>query len=119
MADSGHFVNLTETGGLTRAGQHYQTDSQEGESHSRNFQSRMQEAQGGMRGRAGLQFLGMTATHSENLKALGAHFAEQAVRAVRGEQAIVTGEDDAVTGQAHTASHVEGQATAFRRPINT
>lgn len=117
MSDS-NFVNLNETGALTRSGQHYQTDGQDSAAQSANFRGKMSQSQSGLRGRAGMQFVGMTDTHSENLKRLGAQFAEQAVRAVRGEQAISAGEDESVTTQQATVSTVDGQTSTLNRPIN-
>jgi hypothetical protein len=115
---SDKFVNLTETGALTRTGHHYQGDNQDSLAQSDRFRNQMAQSQSGLRGRAGLQFMGMTGTHAENLKRLGAHFAEQAVRAVRGEQTILAGEDESVTTQQTTASTVEGQVSTLNRQIN-
>lgn len=115
---SDQFVNLNETGALTRSGQSYQTDAQDSQTQSNNFRGKMSQSQAGLRGRAGTQFTGMTDTHSENLKRLGAQFAEQAVRAVRGEQAVTTGEDEAVNTQQAGVSNVESQISTLSRPIN-
>jgi hypothetical protein len=112
------YVNLTETGALTQTGHRYNTDAQDGHAQSDAFRNRMADSHAGLRGRAGLQFSGMTGTHAENLKRLGAQFAEQAVRAVRGEQAIRPGEEEAVSTQQVSASNVETQVSTLSRPIN-
>lgn len=113
------FVHLEEVGGLTRAGQGYQADAQDGQSQSASFRSRMEQSQVGLQGRAGLQFMGMTDTHASNLVRLGQQFAEQAIRAVRGEQAIVTGDDESVATQQTVASNVDGQISTMSRVINS
>lgn len=112
------FVNLNETGALTRSGQGYDGNAQDGASESRSFQGRMDQSQQGLRGRAGIQFSGMTTQHAGNLVALGRQFAEQAFRVVRGEQAVVTADDDAFTTQQAIASNVDTQTSAVTRPIN-
>jgi hypothetical protein len=112
------FVNLNETGALTRAGQGYGQDADSGATESRTFQGRMDQSQQGLRGRAGTQFTSMTTQHAGNLALLGRQFAEQAYRAVRGEQAIVTADDEAVTAQQATVSTVDTQTSVISRPIN-
>ncbi|MPZ27663.1 MAG: hypothetical protein GEV12_14950 [Micromonosporaceae bacterium] len=112
------FVNLSDRGALTRAGQGYDGSAQDGTAESRSFQGRMDQSQQGLRGRAGMQFTGMTTQHAGNLVALGRQFAEQAFRAVRGEQAVVTADDDAFTTQQTIASTVDTQTSAVTRPIN-
>jgi hypothetical protein len=49
---------------------------------------------------------------------LGSQFAEQAFRAVRGEQTIVGSDDDAHSLQATSASTVDTQTSTINRPIN-
>jgi hypothetical protein len=112
------FVNLNETGALSRAGQGYDGNAQDGVSESRTFQSRMDQSQAGLRGRAGLQFTGVTSQHAGNLALLGRQFAEQAYRAVKGEQAVVAADDEAVTAQQAVASTIDTQTSAINRPIN-
>lgn len=112
------YLNLTETGALTRAGQGYGQDADAGASESRSFQGRMDQSQQGLRGRAGLQFTGLTTQHAGNLARLGRQFAEQAYRAVKGEQAVLSADDEAFTAQQAAASTVDTQASALTRPIN-
>lgn len=116
---SGDFVNLNDIGQLTRAGQGYGADAESGANESRTFENRMSVSQAGLRGRAGMQFTGMTGTHAGNLRLLGAQFAEQALRAVRGEQTVVSADEDAHNVQQATASTVESQTSMITRPINT
>jgi hypothetical protein len=115
---SDNFVNLNEQGALTRAGQGYDADSQDSQGESRNFQGRMDSSQSGLRGRTGVQFTGLTSQHAGNLAMLGSQFAEQAFRAVRGEQTIVGSDDDAHSLQATSASTVDTQTSTINRPIN-
>lgn len=112
------YVNLNETGVLTQAGQGYDSDAQDGGTESRNFRGRMEQSQPGLRGRAGLQFTGLTTQHAGNLQLLGQQFANQAYRAVKGEQALLTADDDAFTAQQAVASTVDTQSTEVTRPIN-
>ena len=114
-----NFVNLEEVGGLSRAGQSYDADAQDGQAQSSAFRGRMEQSHAGLRGRTGLQFTGMTDTHSSNLVRLGEQFARQAIRAVRGEQAIVAGDDESFGVQQVTASTVEGQVTQLNRTVNS
>jgi hypothetical protein len=115
---SSEFVHLEEVGGLTQAGRGYQGDAQDSQTQSQAFRSRMEQSQVGLQGRAGLQFMGMTDTHASNLVRLGQQFAEQAIRAVRGEQAIVTGDDESFAVQQTVASTVDGQVSTMSRSIN-
>jgi hypothetical protein len=112
------YVNLSETGGLIQAGQRYDTEGTDSQATARNFQGRMDQSQQGLRGRTGLQFTTMTTQHSSNLALLGQQFAEQAYRAVKGEQAIVNADDEAHDLQTVTASGVDTQTSAINRPIN-
>jgi hypothetical protein len=112
------YVNLNEVGGLSGAGEGYGADADTGVTEARKFQGRMDASQQGLRGRAGASFTNTTGTHATNLRLLGQQFAEQAVRAVRGEQAIVASDDESVTAQQATASTVDGQTSLMSRPVN-
>lgn len=112
------YVNLNETGALTQAGQGYDTNSQDGATESRNFRSRMDQSQIGLRGRSGLQFTNLTTQHAGNLQLLGQQIANQAYRAVKGEQTLVATDDEAFSLQQAVASNVDTQTTTFNRPIN-
>lgn len=112
------YVNLSETGGLTQAGQRYDAEGDDSQATARTFQSRMDQSQQGLRGRTGIQFTNMTTQHGGNLALLGQQFAQQAYRAVKGEQAIVTADDEAHDIQTVTASTVDTQTSAISRPIN-
>jgi hypothetical protein len=95
------FVNLNEAGALTQAGHGYRQDADAGVTESRSFQRRMDQSQPGLRGRAGREFTALT-TH----------------RAVKGEQAILSADDEAFTAQQAAASMVDSQSSALTRPIN-
>jgi hypothetical protein len=112
------YVNLNEVGGLSRAGQGYSADADSGANEARSFDGRMAASHQGLIGRTGTQFIGMTGTHSTNLQLLGAQFAEQAVRAVRGEETIVAADEESLGAQQATATTVEGQVSLMSRPIN-
>jgi hypothetical protein len=113
-----NFVNLNDVGGLSTAGRAYGADADTGASEARTFEGRMAASHQGLRGRAGMSFTGMTGTHSANLQLLGQRFAEQAVRAVRGEQTIVSSDDESFTAQQATATTVDGQTSLMSRTIN-
>jgi hypothetical protein len=112
------FVNLNEAGALTQAGHGYRQDADAGVTESRSFQRRMDQSQPGLRGRAGREFTALTTQHAGNLARLGRQFAEQAHRAVKGEQAILSADDEAFTAQQAAASMVDSQSSALTRPIN-
>lgn len=112
------FVNLNDDGALTRTGHGYGQDADTGQTESRNFRSRMDQSQQGLRGRAGLQFTGLTTQHAGNLTRLGQQFAEQAYRLVKGEEAVVTADGEAFTTQQPVTSTVDGQTSTLTRPIN-
>lgn len=112
------YVNLSEVGGLTRAGQGYGEDAESSQNESRNFVSRMDQSQQGLRGRTGTQFTNMVGQHGANLALLGRQFAEQAYRAVKGEEAIVATDDEGYDVQQSTAATVHDQTSLINRPIN-
>lgn len=113
-----NYVNLNEVGGLTQSGQGYGGEADTGAAEARTFASRMEASQTGLRGRTGAQFTNVTGTHGGNLALLAQQFAEQAVRAVRGEQTIVAADDEAHGAQQGTAASIEGQTSLISRPIN-
>lgn len=115
---AGEYVNLNDVGVLTRSGQGYDANAQDNEAESRTFSGRMDASRQGLRGSAGTTFTNVAETHSANLVALAGHLAEQAVRAVRGEQTVVTADDEAHAAQSSTVSTVESNTTAVNRPIN-
>ncbi|HLU46094.1 MAG TPA: hypothetical protein VKZ67_13950 [Natronosporangium sp.] len=112
------YVNLSEAGGLTQAGQRYDAEADDSQATARTFQGRMDQSQQGLRGRTGMQFTSMTTQHSTNLALLGRQFAQQAYRAVKGEQAILNADDEAHDLQSVTASTVDTQTSSISRPIN-
>jgi hypothetical protein len=115
---AGDYVNLNDVGALTRSGQGYDGTAQDNAAESRTFAGRMDVSRQGLRGSAGTTFTGIADMHSGNLVLLANHIAEQAVRAVRGEQTVVTSDDDANTAQTGTMQTVEGLSTSNARPIN-
>jgi hypothetical protein len=114
---AGEFVNLNEVGGLTQAGRQYDASAQDGQGASRKFLGQMQASERGLRGGAGSTFTGITSTHGGNMTLLAKQIAEQAIRAVRGEESIVTADDDSVTAQQPVGSAVEGATTTMSRTI--
>jgi hypothetical protein len=110
-------VNLNDVGALTRSGQGYGTTAEDNQAESRNFASRMEASQQGLRGAAGGTFSRVADTHGGNLTQLANQIAEQAVRAVRGERTIVTADEEADSSQGSTAASVDGATSAVSRPI--
>jgi hypothetical protein len=115
---AGDYVNLNDVGALTRSGQGYDTNAQDSAAESRTFSGRMDVSRQGLRGSAGTTFTNVAEAHSGNLVTLAGHIAQQALRAVRGEQAVVTADDEANAAQSSTVSTVETNMTAVSRPIN-
>lgn len=114
---AGEFVNLNEAGALTRSGQGYDGTAEDHAGESRTFSGRMDASHQGLRGAAGTTFTGVAEGHSANLTALAAQIAQQALRAVRGESAIVSSDVDADSAQSAAVSAVDSQGTALSRPI--
>lgn len=114
---AGEFVNLNEVGTLTRSGQGYEGTAEDSNAESRTFAGRMDASKQGLRGAAGNTFTNVADTHSSNLVQLANQIAAQAVRAVRGENTILTADEDAHTAQQVSVSTVEGQSSAVSRPI--
>ncbi len=114
----GDFVNLNDVGTLTRSAQGYEGVADDKSSESRSFSGKMDASQRGLIGSSGTTFTNVAGTHSDNLAQLANRIAEQAVRAARGEKTLVSADDDATTAQSGTQSTVEGNVSAFSRPIN-
>jgi hypothetical protein len=114
---AGDYVNLNEVGTLTRSGQGYEGTAEDNVAESRNFAGRMDASQQGLRGAAGTTFTNVADMHGGNLVQLGNQIAQQALRAVRGEQTVVNADQDSDTAQAVTLTSVEAQSTAVSRPI--
>lgn len=114
----GNFVNLNETGVLSRSGQGYDANAQEQNAQSQQFRGRMEASQQGLRGAAGNTFTNVSHLSSANLTQLANRIAEQAVRAVRAENKIVTADEDAHSVQQVNVSNMEAHASAVSRPIN-
>jgi len=115
MAD---FVNLNETGVLTRSGQGYGANAEDQNAESNNFRGRMDSSQRGLIGAAGTTFTAVADISAGNLVQLANRIVEQAVRAVRAERTLVTADVDATTAQQVSVSNVEQHASAVSRPIN-
>lgn len=114
---AGDYVNLNEVGALTKSGQGYEGTAEEKAGESRTFSGRMDASRQGLRGAAGTTFTSVADQHSGNLTQLANQIAQQALRAVRGEQTIVSADQDSDTAQAPTLTAVETQTTAVSRPI--
>lgn len=115
MAD---YVNLNDVGALTRSGQGYDGVAQDKAGEARSFVGKMEASQRGLIGHAGTTFTNVAETHGGNLAQLAQRIAEQAVRAVRGEQTLLTADQDSQSHQTSTLSAVEGNTSAVSRPIN-
>lgn len=114
---AGDYVNLNEVGALTNAGQGYDGTAEDKAAESRTFNGRMEASRQGLRGAAGTTFTSVADQHSGNLVQLANQIAQQALRAVRGEQTIVNADEDSNTAQAPTMAAVDTQSSAISRPI--
>jgi len=114
---AGEYVNLNEVGALTQSGHGYEGTADDKATESRNFSGRMDVSRQGLKGAAGTTFTSVADQHTGNLVQLANQIAQQAMRAVRGEQTIVTADQDSETAQAPTLTAVDTQSTAVSRPI--
>jgi hypothetical protein len=114
---AGEYVNLNDVGALTRSGQGYDSTADDNAAESRTFVGRMDASRQGLRGAAGTTFTNIAGSHGDNLVLLANQIADQALRAVRGEQAVVTADDDADSAQSTTLAATDGQTQAVSRPI--
>jgi hypothetical protein len=114
---AGEYVNLNDVGVLTRSGQGYDTTAEDNTAESRSFAGRMDASRQGLRGTAGTTFTNVAETHSGNLVQLANQIADQAVRAVRGEQTVVSSDEEADTAQSSAFTAVQNQSQAVSRPI--
>jgi uncharacterized protein YukE len=113
-----NFVNLNEVGVLSRSGQGYGTNAEDHNAESHSFRGRMDASQQGLKGAAGNTFTNVADTSSNNLVQVANRIVEQAVRAVRTENALVVSDEDAHGAQQVSLSNVEAHASAVSRPIN-
>lgn len=114
---AGEYVNLNDVGALTRSGQGYDANADDNAAESRAFIGRMETSRQGLRGAAGSTFTTIADTHGNNVMLLANQIAEQAMRAVRSEQTVVSADSDADAAQATTLAAAEGQTQAVSRPI--
>jgi hypothetical protein len=114
---AGEYVNLNDVGMLTRSGQGYDTTAEDNTAESRSFAGRMDASRQGLRGAAGTTFTNVAEMHSGNLVQLANQIAQQAVRAVRGEQTVVSSDEEADVAQSSAFTAVESQSQAVSRPI--
>lgn len=113
-----NFVNLNEVGVLTHSGQQYGGNAEDQGAEARNFLGRMESVQPGLRGSAGNTFQGVSYGTTSNLTQLANLIADQAIRAVRTEDTLVTSDDDAHAAQQVTLSAVDSHTSALARGIN-
>lgn len=113
-----NFVNLNEVGVLTHSGQQYSGNAEDQGAEARSFLGRMESVQPGLRGSAGNTFQGVSHATTANLTQLANLIAEQAVRAVRTENTLVTADEDSHTVQQPTLSSVDAHTSALARGIN-
>jgi ABC-type branched-subunit amino acid transport system ATPase component len=112
------FVNLNETGVLSKSGQGYGANAEDQNSESHSFRGRMDASQGGLKGAAGNTFTNVADTSANNLVQLANRIVEQAVRAVRAENTLITADEDATGVQQVSVSNMDSHASAVSRPIN-
>lgn len=114
---AGDYVNLNDVGALTQSGRGYDATAEDKASESRSFAGRMDASKAGLKGSAGTTFSGAADQHSANLTQLANQIAQQAMRAVRGEKTVITGDQDADQAQSAAASDIDSQTSAVSRPI--
>jgi hypothetical protein len=115
---SGRYVNLNESDGLATAGQGYSTNSEDHYSASRNFGGKMEAAHHGLKGTAGTTFYGLSDLSQSNLTQIANRIATQARRAVKGNQLIVSGDQEADHAQHPTVAAQQNLAPQVSREIN-
>jgi hypothetical protein len=113
-----NFVNLNEAGVLSRSGQGYGANAEDHNAESHGFRGRMDASQAGLKGAAGNTFTTIADTSANNLVQLANRIAEQAVRAVRAENTLITADEDATGAQQVSLSNMDSHASALSRPIN-
>lgn len=112
------FVNLNETGVLSRSGQSYDSNAEDQNAQSQQFRGQMEASHQGLKGAAGTTFTGVAGLSASNLTQLANQIAEQAVRAVRAEHTLVGADEDADSVQQVNVGNMETHASAVSRPIN-
>lgn len=113
-----NFVNLNEAGVLSKSGQGYYANAEDQNSESHDFRGRMEASHHGLRGAAGNTFTSVAGLSAANLTQLANQIADQAVRAVRGEDALVTADEDADSAERPNITNMEDHSSAVSRPIN-
>ena len=103
-----NFVNLNEQGLLSQTGRNYDGTAQDSDAEARSFGGRMDASRTYLRGSAGNTFTGVAQTNTGNLTLLATQIADQAYRAVRAEQAVVSADGDAHTAQGGAQQSAEG-----------
>jgi len=114
-----NFVNLNETGVLSQSGKGYEGTAEDQSAESGSFRGRMDASHGGLKGAAGSTFTNVAQMSASNLTQLANQIAEQAVRAVRAENTLVTSDEDAHSAQQPSMANMESHASAVSRPINS
>ncbi len=115
---AGNYVNLNDAGVLTQSGQGYEANSEDQFGESRNFLGRMDASKQGLKGSAGNTFTGVSDMSGGNLTQLANLIAEQAVRAVRTENTLLTADDDSTSAQQTSVAGMESHASVLSRGIN-
>lgn len=113
-----NFVNLNEVGVLTHVGQQYGGNAEDQGAEARNFLGRMESVQPGLRGSAGNTFQSVSYQSTSNLTQLANLIADQAMRAVRTEDVLVTSDEDAHAAEMVTLSAVDSHTANLSRGIN-
>jgi hypothetical protein len=114
----GNFVNLNETGVLSQSGKGYSGTAEDQSAESTSFRGRMDASHSGLKGAAGNTFTNVAQTSASNLTQLANQIADQAVRAVRAENTLVTADEDAHSAQQPSVANMESHSSAVSRQIN-
>jgi hypothetical protein len=114
-----NYVNLNETGVLSQSGKGYGGTAEDQSAESTSFRGRMDASHTGLKGAAGNTFTNVSDMSASNLTQLANQIADQAVRAVRAENTLVTSDEDAHSAQQASVANMESHSTAVSRPINS
>jgi hypothetical protein len=111
------YINLTEEGAVTQAGRAADTVADEHDAQSRRHLSQIEGTEPGMRGRGGNMFRSAGELSFGNAQELGRRYAERAVAAVLGEDALIESDVNAGSDQQATLTAFDSESVTLRREI--
>lgn len=111
------FINLNEEGAVTQSGRATDSVAEDHDAQGRRHLSEVEGTEAGLRGRGGTMFRNVGELSFANAQALGRQYAERAVAAVLGEDALVASDENAAGDQQATMAAFEGERVTLNRPI--